>query len=312
MSIRPPASRGRTASGLYSSPKSFGRDENTAGAGTTLTGVSAPGRIEKPTLFISHAVTDEPIASIIKAEVDRVFARGVTVFASSIPGAVRPGADWLRSIRENLDAASAVAVLITPVSINRPWIWFEVGASWSRMEIDEDRIYPLCVPEINLGELPEPLSRLQALSLGKADHVKQFFDALVEQYGFGNMKGFKGSTIKSKLPRYPTLTVAESDLQSGAIYNGPYEGYSDDELMEVLDQDFVMREQRNNYSSTRYGENLFKSELIHYREVDERLQRPPGTAKRLLDEVVERYDAYPAEGQKFQNSVRFSYADDQV
>jgi len=89
----------------------------------------APGRIKKSTLFISHAVTDEPIAAIVKAEIDRVFARGVNVFASSIPGTVKPGSDWLRAIRKNLDDASAVAVLITPVSINRPWIWFEVGAS---------------------------------------------------------------------------------------------------------------------------------------------------------------------------------------
>src|SRR4051812_34809943 len=143
---------------------------------------TGPGKIAKPTVFISHAVTDEPIATIIKAEIDRVFAQGVTVFASSIPGTVKPGSDWLRSIRENLDAASAVIVLITPVSINRPWIWFEVGASWSRMEVDKGRIYPLCVPEIDLGDLPEPLSRLQALSLGKAEHIKQFFQALVDQY----------------------------------------------------------------------------------------------------------------------------------
>ena len=151
--------------------------------------MNSPGQITKPTVFVSHAVTDAPIAAIIKAEIDRVFAKGVTVFASSIPRTLKPGSDWLKGIGESLDAASAVAVLLTPVSINRPWIWFEVGASWSRMERDERRIYPLCVPEIDLGDLPEPLSRLQALSLGKADHVKEFFAALTEQFGFGNMKG---------------------------------------------------------------------------------------------------------------------------
>jgi hypothetical protein len=52
--------------------------------------------------------------------------------------------------------------------------------------------------------------------------------------------------------------------------------------------------------------------LLHYREVDEQLHLPPGTAKRLLEEVVERYDAYPVAGQKFQNSVRFSPADDNL
>jgi hypothetical protein len=38
---------------------------------------SAPGRVAKPTVFVSHAVTDGPIAAIIKAEIDRIFARRV-------------------------------------------------------------------------------------------------------------------------------------------------------------------------------------------------------------------------------------------
>jgi hypothetical protein len=273
----------------------------------------APGRITKPTLFISHAVTDEPIASIIKAEVDRVFARGVNVFASSISGTVKPGSDWLRSIRENLDAATAVAVLITPVSINRPWIWFEVGASWSRMEVDEGRIYPLCVPEINLGDLPEPLRRLQALSLGKADHIKEFFQALTNQFGFGDMKGFKGSTIKNKLPRYPTLKVADSDIRSGTLYSGPYEGYSSDELAEVIDESFVGKEWDKivKYSALYRDDrsSLFRGQLVHYREVDETFRLPPGTAKHLLNKVVMRYPAVVAH--QWENAVRFALSDDE-
>ena len=83
---------------------------------------------EKPVIFISHAATDRPIAEILRSEMDRVFANGIHVFASSVPGIVKPGADWLNDIKENLAKATAVVVLITPVSINRPWIWFEVGA----------------------------------------------------------------------------------------------------------------------------------------------------------------------------------------
>jgi hypothetical protein len=138
--------------------------------------------IDKPVIFISHAATDRPIAEILKSEIDRVFANGVYVFASSVPGIVKPGADWLHDIRENLEKATAVVVLITPVSINRPWIWFEVGAYWSRLQTGSGRIYPLCAPEIDLSDLPEPLNRLQALSLGKADHVKLFFQELCDRF----------------------------------------------------------------------------------------------------------------------------------
>jgi hypothetical protein len=107
------------------------------------------------------------------------------------------------------------------------------------MVADQGRIYPLCVAEINLGELPEPLGRLQALSLGKAEHIKLFFSTLVEQFGFGSMKGFKATTIKSRLPKYGDLKVAEVDVASGTLYSGPYAGYSDEELQEVLVDNFV-------------------------------------------------------------------------
>jgi hypothetical protein len=170
---------------------------------------------------------------------------------------------------------------------------------------------PLCVPEIDLGDLPEPLSRLQALSLGKAEHVKEFFQALVEQFGLGNMKGFKGSTIKSKLPKYPTLTVAESDIRSGTIYSGPYEGYSDVELEEVLDEYLVLPQYRDfrRYPSIDgvYGANLFSQRLLHYRQVDEQQRLPPGTAKRLLAGVMSRYGGEPT--QLTENTVRFRHSE---
>jgi TIR domain len=267
--------------------------------------VSSPGRITKPVVFVSHAATDEPIVTILRNEMRRIFADGVQVFASSVPGVVRPGTDWLESIRDNLETASAVVVLITPVSINRPWIWFEVGASWSRMAAGSGAIYPICVPEIDLATLPEPLSRLQALSLGKADHIRLFFSTLCDQFGFGSMKGFKATTIRSRLPKYPDLPVAESDLQSGTIYSGPYEGYSTDELKEVLEDELLLPELRRFRSyGTRWRDTLFNGRLIHYREVDERFALPPGTAKRYLIETSKRWRLNVEE--EWENSVRFA------
>ncbi len=105
-------------------------------------------QIEKPVVFVSHASTDNPIVDILKTQIDRVFANGVQVFASSVPGVIKPGRDWLDEIKSNLEVAKVVIIIITPTSINRPWIWFEVGASWSKMESGKGRIYPLCVPEI--------------------------------------------------------------------------------------------------------------------------------------------------------------------
>ncbi len=255
---------------------------------------------------MSHS---QPIANILKAEIERVFANGVYVFASSVPGIVKPGADWLSDVKENLENAKAVIVLITPVSINRPWIWFEVGASWSRMSEGSGRIYPLCSPEINFSELPEPLNRLQALSLGKAEHVKLFFQTLCDQFGFGNMKGFKGSAITSRLPKYSELKIDQNDLSTGTIYSGPYEGYSDDELKEVLDEKYLhsqlLYESNDLYT---YGKSISRGKQIHYREVDENLKLPPNTSKRLIKEVALRYNLIPAS--EWENSIKFKKKSD--
>ena len=241
--------------------------------------MAGPGAIEKPTVFLSHAVTDEPIAKVIHGEIRRIFANGVEVFASSVPGVVRPGKDWLREIRDNLNAATAVIVIITPVSINRPWVWFEVGASWSRMEAGEGVILPLCVPEIDKASLPEPLGRLQAMSLGKAAETKAVFQALVDQFGFGAIKGFRHSSIKAKLPRYDELPVANADLKSGSIYDGPYEGYSRAELLEVVDDELV-RPRWEYFEATSFASNadsMFGGQLLHFHKLDESLHLPLGT-----------------------------------
>ena len=240
------------------------------------------------------------------AEIDRVFANGVYVFTSSVHGVIKPGSDWLNSVKENLDKAKAVVVLITPVSINRPWIWFEVGASWSKMSEGKGRIYPLCAPEIEFSGLPEPLSRLQALSLGKAEHIKLFFQTLCEQFGFGNMKGFKGSAIKSRLPKYTELKLDSKDLDTGTIYTGPYAGYSSDELKEVLDDD--LHKKYSDYIDFHIlqgdrDRSIFTGKLIHYRELDEKLKLPPGTSKEYLTEIAKRYNLEPSH--EWGNTIRF-------
>ena len=275
----------------------------------------------KPVLFLSHATTDAAFANVLKAEIDRVFANGVDVFVSSLPGAIAAGRDWLASVEENLDTAAVAVVLVTPVSINRPWVWFEVGASWSKMREGKRRIFPLCAPEIDLGDLPEPLNRLQALSLGKAEHVKEFFRTLCDEFGFGNMKGFRGSAITSRLPKYSEVKVDGRDLAAGTLYRGPYEGYGDDELAEVLDERYLYpahwaqqdTETRALLEISDGGErkrdaSIFSGKLIDYREVNEELELPPGTSKRLLKEVAARYGLQPE--REWENSVRFRHEGD--
>jgi hypothetical protein len=268
--------------------------------------VASPAAIEKPTVFLSHAATDQPVARVIHDEIRRIFANGVTVYASSVPGVVKPGQDWLASIRDNLTAATAVIVLVTPISINRPWIWFEVGASWSKMEQGAGLILPLCYG-VEKGDLPEPLGRLQAMSLSKAAETKEVFRSLVDTFGFGNMKGFRHTALTAKLPKYNDIPVAESDLRSGTLYDGPFEGYSDAELREVIDDNYLHPRWSNwrEFSYHKPRSNLFNGKLVHFREFDADMGLPPGAGKRLLEAVAT--SRYPTKAvYRTENTVRFS------
>lgn len=264
---------------------------------------------EKPVIFISHASTDTPVANTLKQEIEVVFGEDkVEVFVSSLSGSIKPGTDWLKEIQEKLNAATVVVVLITPISINRPWIWFEIGASWLKMIEKKRKIYPLCAPEIELGSLPEPLSRLQASSLGKTEDIKQFFISLRDLFGFGDMKDLKTARIKSNLPRsWSLLKIDEKDLDAGTIYTGPYQGYSDDELVEVIDQDFFepeMKEKKLFSDMLEQERSIPSGRLIHFKKIDEQYQLPPGTAKKFLIDVAARYDLEPQK--EFDNSIMFT------
>lgn len=273
----------------------------------------AEHQIKKPTLFISHASSDGEFSNAVKQEVEKVFANGISVFCTSSPGTIPVGVDWLSDIEQKLGATQAVIVIITPVSIERPWLWFEIGATWSKGRSGDCRIYPLCAPEIDLSQLPSPLDRLQALSMGKAADLKLLFDALIGQFGFGKISSFRASNISSRIPKYKDVKIVESDLTEKIFYSGRYTGYGDAELCEVIDTMLFAPDEgkRKNYSLYKDREDLVHNgKLIHFRDVDRRLDLPPGSAKRLLNVVAERYDLEPEV--EMDNLVRYAHVQERT
>lgn len=265
-------------------------------------------QIKKPTLFISHATSDSEFANAVKQEVEKVFANGISVFCTSSPGAIAVGVDWLSDIEQKLGVAQAVIAIVTPVSIEHPWLWFEIGATWSKGRSGDCRIYPLCAPEIELSNLPSPLDRLQALSMGKAADLKLLFNALISQFGFGKISSFRAANITSRIPKYKDVKVVETDLNEKIFYSGRYTGYGDEELREVIDT-LLFQPDEKNYGkySTLYQDRedlIHNGKLLHFREIDRKLDLPPGTAKRLMNSVAGRYGLVPEV--EMDNLVRYT------
>jgi hypothetical protein len=263
--------------------------------------------ITRPKLFISHASSDGEFANTVKQEIDKVFANGVEVFSTSSPGAILVGRDWLHDIETKLQQAQAVIAIVTPVSIERPWLWFELGASWSKGRSGDLRIYPLCAPEIDLGNLPSPLNRLQALSMGKQQDLKMLFEALITQFGFGKLSSFKATNITKRIPKYKDVKISDADASEPRLYSGRYTGYSDAELIEILDTELFHNDESKfaDYSMLFEGREdlVHNGKLLHFRELDRSLDLPPGTAKRLLKSTAERYSLKPV--YEADNVIRF-------
>lgn len=250
---------------------------------------------KKPVMFISHAHADKSIIAALKEQLDRVFANGLEVFASSIQG-INPGNDWFSRIKENLNDSTVFLVVITPVSMDKNWVWFELGAFWSKITTDSENrgyLFPL-LAGITPDKLPRPISDLQAISLDKPEEITRFFNELCQQINFGNTGLLETQKIIEAIPNY-------EDKKRESSYAKPYEGYSDVDLMEILD-DYISTEKlrydtaeyhRSNGDAWGSDDTLFDGVLVHFDGLDKELKLPVGTSKQLLIKVAERYNLIP-------------------
>jgi hypothetical protein len=78
-------------------------------------------------VFISHAGEDTWIAQQIAREVT---SRGARPFLDQAD--IDVGAEFEEDIRRFLDQANELIVLFTPWSLERPYVWMEIGAAWIR------------------------------------------------------------------------------------------------------------------------------------------------------------------------------------
>jgi hypothetical protein len=124
-------------------------------------------------LFLSHAAADKPLAEFV-AEQLKSGRSELEVFVASRAGDIRADQEWLRSIQDQLRAADAYLVLMTPNSEHRPWVWFETGAAW----ISGKRWIVARTAGVNAGDIPVPISINQVYALDDAEGARVIFSAM--------------------------------------------------------------------------------------------------------------------------------------
>ncbi len=128
---------------------------------------------------MSHVSEEARLAEILKEHISRDFLGMLDVFVSSDLESIAAGANWLTSLENALRQASALLVLCSHASLNRPWVNFEVGAAW----IKSIPIVPVCHSGLRLKELPIPLCLLQGIEATSEGGVKRIYALVAEKLG---------------------------------------------------------------------------------------------------------------------------------
>ncbi len=72
--------------------------------------------------------------------------------------ALTPGTRWQDEIQAALRASRTLVVVLSPNSIDSPWIFFEVGAAVA----DQQRIIPVLTEDLDVPRIPVLLQQFQS------------------------------------------------------------------------------------------------------------------------------------------------------
>lgn len=126
-------------------------------------GKAAPPEVETPyQVFVSHATADKWLARMICEKIEGVRAK---TFRDDRD--IDGGDDIPESIRRQIKRSREVVVILSPESINRPWVLLEIGAAWGIRR--ETRITPILC-HVSFDTIPDMLKNKKALSLNDFDH----------------------------------------------------------------------------------------------------------------------------------------------
>jgi len=88
----------------------------------------APDRLPDDYLvFVSHATADKWLATVLCEKIEEM---GAKTFRDDRD--IGGGDDIPDAIRQQIARCNEMVVLLTPESVNRPWVLLEVGAAWGR------------------------------------------------------------------------------------------------------------------------------------------------------------------------------------
>lgn len=169
-------------------------------------------------IFISHTHSDQAIADALTALLEEVFSKAVQVNYSSrkeLDGGIKPGEDWFRWIVEQVKQAEVALILLTPASIQKPWVVWEggavAGASFAT-QVENARVLPITFG-VDSANIPTPFARTQLID-GTSDlEVVKLLDSLLERFDklgrreTANFGAKRAGAVKTYLARIQNILL---------------------------------------------------------------------------------------------------------
>jgi tetratricopeptide (TPR) repeat protein len=185
-------------------------------------------------IFISLTKQDHDIALGLRDALRMLLGDSLKVSFSTnkeLEGGIRHGQDWFEWIVEQVQKCDFALILITPASVQKPWILWEAGAvhgaAIASGKGDLRKVRPL-VYQLDSAQLPSPIrdSKAQFRRGDRADEVESLFTEILDQYrddiptdrfkvAFRNLDGAIKTYLQLvntsllKAPALPTTEVVE-------------------------------------------------------------------------------------------------------
>jgi tetratricopeptide (TPR) repeat protein len=147
-------------------------------------------------IFISHTHSDKPIADGLASLAGALFGDRLPVNYSSkkeLEGGIAPGEDWFRWIVDQVRQSDVALILLTPASIQKPWVVWEAGAvagAAFATSTEQARVFPITYG-IKSTDVPTPFANTQLLNGTDAADMQKLVDELLTPTRFGKDFGPK-------------------------------------------------------------------------------------------------------------------------
>lgn len=153
-------------------------------------------------IFISHANADIEIAKVLRLSLD---ALAPDLKCVLLADDVFAGDDWEARIRSAAETCDAILCLATANYVSRSWFAAEWAIFWY-----QNKPWYLCLLDVDLQDVFEPMKRRQAVSLGEIDAVRRLLKSVVVHGGLRDSAALE--LVADELVRSVAGAVHRRDL----------------------------------------------------------------------------------------------------